>query len=345
MNKKNDLIHKPNQTIMISNGEITPTQRKAYNIILQQAWHDLRLNNNQTLFIFNIHELKEKAGIDSKNDNRLKDDIIKLRHIDIEIVKENGDWAIFSLISQAEKKGNTLEVELPQKIRQALIENTYYTTLDLLIIKTLKGKYAIILYEIAIRYQKVQIPELTLEELRILTGTDGRKSYNNFNDFEKRVLKPAIEEINEKTDIEISYKTKKRGKKVISIKFELTNKKEPSALVMLKNKNTIQIFIQEIQLRIKNKLGIDISIKDLSILIENHGEDRVNYYTDNLYKVISLSAPKDQILNYFKSAVIKNWDLEKNTTSRLPQLNFEQRKYSDEDYDKCYSNLKQADSD
>lgn len=346
MNKKTDLMHKPNKTIMVSNGEITPTQRKAYNIILQKAWYELRLNNNQILFNIDITELKEKAGIESKDDNRLKNDIKKLRHIDIETVKENGDWSIFSLISQAERKGNVLEVELPQKIRQALIENDYYTTLDLLILKTLKGKYAIILYEIAIRYKKTQIPEMTVDELRELTGTETKKSYGDFGVLKQKILSPAIDEINKKTDINLSYtETQKKGKKVLAIKFNIKfkNKDNNPSLQILNQHNQINIFIHELALKFKNNFGFDISLNELNNLVENHGEERVECVIRNLHNSLPFQPTKEVIYNYFRKAVAtKSWDLEIKAP-KIPQHNFEQRTYTESEYEKFYSNNKNAD--
>ena len=80
-------------------------------------------------------DLKEKAGIKATDNWHLKKDIEKLREISVETIHNNGDWTIFSLIAQAKKKKDFLEIQLPEEIRQALILNDYYTTLDLMIIK------------------------------------------------------------------------------------------------------------------------------------------------------------------------------------------------------------------
>jgi hypothetical protein len=97
--KKKELVYKPNQTIMITNREITATQRKAYNIILFEAQNELKNNPNQVLFNFEISKLKQRAGIKASDNWHLKKDIKKLRNIEVEVVKDNGDWSIFGLIS------------------------------------------------------------------------------------------------------------------------------------------------------------------------------------------------------------------------------------------------------
>ena len=109
---KKELVHKPNETIMITNKEITIVQRKAYNVILYQAQQMVKQNPNQILFKFSIADLKEKAGINATNNVELKKSIERLKDIKIETVYENEDWSIFSLIAQAEKKDNFLQIQL-----------------------------------------------------------------------------------------------------------------------------------------------------------------------------------------------------------------------------------------
>ncbi len=230
LNDKKELVHKPNQTIMITNGEISVVQRKAYNVILHQAQKQVKANPNQILFNFVIADLKEKAGIKATDNWHLKKDIEKLREISVETIHNNGDWTIFSLIAQAKKKKDFLEFQLPEEIKQALILNDYYTTLDLMIIKNLDGKYAVILYELAMRYHKKQIPELAVKEFRELTGTTNTSSYADFNNIRKKIIEPAINEINEKTDIKMSYETIKTGRKITAIKFLISAKKEIKAV-------------------------------------------------------------------------------------------------------------------
>ena len=215
------VLKKPNQTIMISNGNITATQRKAYNVLLYKASDELRTDASKSEFFIAIADIKRMAGIKATDNWHLKKDIKSLKNIDIEIIKDNGDWVMFNLLSQAEKEGDFLLYDLPKIIRDALIQNDYYTALDMMIIKTLTSKYSVIIYEIAMRYNKVEIPKFEIDEFKKLTGTE---KYKNFKDIRKRVIEPAIEEINEKSDMEISYKTFAAGRRVKEIKFKIERK-------------------------------------------------------------------------------------------------------------------------
>ena len=224
---KKELLHKPNQLIMMTNGDISVNQRKAYNVILFQAREELLKNNKQTEFIFSISDLKKSAGINATNNKELKEDLTKLKRVDVEVMKNGGeDWSIFNLLSEATKEGDQLLIELPRTIRKALIENSYYTTLDLLTLKNFTSKYAVIIYEMALRYKGKEIPFLTLEEFKQLTGTKEVKSYNNFGLLKNKVITPALTEINEKTEYKIDYDLKRSGRKVTGIKFKLEKLKK-----------------------------------------------------------------------------------------------------------------------
>jgi len=232
MSDEKEIVYKPNRTTMITSGEISVLQRKVYNVMLHQAQRELKKDNSQILFLMSLAKIKDQAGIHASNNVHVKKSIDKLRFTGVETVYENGDWLVFNLIAQARKQGDLLEIQFPEFIRQSLITNTYYTTLDLMIIKQLQGKYAVILYEMAMRYHKKEIPELTIEEFRKLTGTLSIKSYNNFGANREKVIVPAIKEINKKTDIELSYDPIQKigSRSVTAIKFFVKKKKQENQI-------------------------------------------------------------------------------------------------------------------
>ena len=220
---KKELLTKPNQLIEIS-GNISGVQTKMYNVILAKAHQELKKGDKEH-FTYDLKEIKKISGVSDKNETRLRKYLKELVTTAVEYQDQKGDWGGFGLLSSFKKHGDKIRIGLPQEIRQALINNSYYSTLDLLIMKTLEGKHSITLYEIALKYHKVQIPEYSILDFREFTNTSKNKSYDDFSLLRKKVLEPSILEINEKTDINISYEPKKTGRKVTSIKFEVKKKK------------------------------------------------------------------------------------------------------------------------
>lgn len=338
MKKIQELVRKPNQTIMITNRGISALQRKAYNVILYQAWHDLKANDKQTEFKFSISEIKSKTGLTATDNVKLKKSLQDLTTKGVEIVKDNGDWSVFSLLSSAQKEGDYLVIELPKPVREALIANDYYTALDLLEIKKLRGKYAIILYEMAIRYCKRQIPEFTIEELREFTGTTHINSYDNFNLFNKKVLIPATTEINQQTDITLRYETKTKGKKVIAVKFSVKLKED----VDIEEKEPIDIEYQKINILGKlfyQETGIEFPIDKLKDLVELKGYDVVKKYFSNAKKFNYTKTP----VGFFIKAIKEEWKIplqKRSSDKKAPQTsNYEQRNYSQEYLENLYENF------
>lgn len=340
MQESGDVLYKPNKTIMITNKDITVNQRKAYNVVLHKAWNDLKINKNQTIFKFNISELKRKAGIKANDNWHLKKDMEDISDIKVENVKENGDWCIFRLISSARKNGDFLEIELPAPIREELIINNYYTALDLLQIQRLEGKHAVPIYEMAIRFKKKQIPEMTIDELRLLTGTNEKPSYNNFNLFKNRVLTPALKEINDKTDILLDYTTTTQGKKTVTIKFTVTLKESAEPIELMPGQLTIEDALKDTVEKIVEPLGVDPKlIKNFDIDIE-----LLKQQVEAILKNKKYAKTIPGALKYSVQMKLKPEDIESmlRATSRRKPSNrdFDEREYSEDYYNNFFTNQK-----
>jgi plasmid replication initiation protein len=112
-----------------------------------------------------------------------------------------------------------------------------YTQLALSDMVSLNSKYSIILYKWFTMFinqyknytnsklrTKAQLDELlnptmSVEELRIITDTED--SYPRFSEIKRKVLTPALKDINTKTALKVSYDTVKRSRVVSEIHFHL----------------------------------------------------------------------------------------------------------------------------
>lgn len=122
------------------------------------------------------------------------------------------------------------------KYIQSVNKNCTYLRLESLY--SFKSFYSMRIYELIKQWcnSKMEIP-YDLESLKELLGLEVReevvkgvkkiinKSYDNFNNFDKYVLKKSIDEINEKSEITIKYKPyDRKGKKITSIIFTVEYK-------------------------------------------------------------------------------------------------------------------------
>ena len=87
--------------------------------------------------------------------------------------------------------------------------------------------YSVRLYELLVQWKAAkQTPMFELEKFRDQLGVEVNE-YKAMCDFKKRVLLVAIDEINEKSDIKISYEQVKKGRSIAGFKFKVLAKDKP----------------------------------------------------------------------------------------------------------------------
>ena len=110
----------------------------------------------------------------------------------------------------------------------------------------LNSVYSVRLYELLIQWKTaVKTPVFELSLFRGQMGlNDGE--YKAMNDFKKRVLDLAVNEINEKTDLTVSYTQEKKGRLIHGFKFTVKQKQaqKPSKTAQNDDKdpNTLDMF-------------------------------------------------------------------------------------------------------
>ena len=96
----------------------------------------------------------------------------------------------------------------------------------------LKGEYSIDLYHIAKKFEAMKRFSMSLDEIKQEFSLP--KSYDHISNLKARMIKPAIKEINEKTDVNITYENIKRGRQVVGLKFTVKGKPKPKEMLDIK---------------------------------------------------------------------------------------------------------------
>lgn len=222
---KNDkIIYKPNELIELIDRPISLFGAKTYNYILQK----LQENNTDKITLNGI-DIFENTGL-SVNYEELYQCLDELQKIQVKSIDKRGKhWGSFVLISEYKKVDDGVFIAIPPSIYNVLCGNNedkkrlYYTTIKLLEQNPFKCSYSIVFYEIFRKYEKVELPKYNIEELKLLTNTNTK--YKAYYEFKRRVLNPAIKEINSLDDNwEYSFEEIKTGRKISSIQF-IRNKK------------------------------------------------------------------------------------------------------------------------
>lgn len=121
------------------------------------------------------------------------------------------------------KDTGLIELEFSEKLIPYLLQlKEQFTRYELKNILYLKNKHSIRVYELLKQYQTIGYRAFTIEELKKILMLEDK--YEQFRDFNKSVLKPSMEEINEFTDLNIDIELIKQGRKVVSIKYIIQTK-------------------------------------------------------------------------------------------------------------------------
>ena len=84
--------------------------------------------------------------------------------------------------------------------------------------------HSIRIYELITQYRSLGSREITIDKLKEWLQVEDK--YSAFFDFKKRVLIPAIAEINEKSDLVIEIEQIKRGRTIYALNFMIRYKKQ-----------------------------------------------------------------------------------------------------------------------
>ncbi|MFV9867374.1 MAG: replication initiation protein RepM [Coxiella endosymbiont of Dermacentor nuttalli] len=100
----------------------------------------------------------------------------------------------------------------------------HFTSYQLKQVSQLTSKYAIRLYEVLIAWREIgKVPYIELFDFRDRLGV-APDEYKAMNHFKSRVLEPSIKQINEHTDITVSYEQHKTGRTITGFSFRFKQK-------------------------------------------------------------------------------------------------------------------------
>lgn len=227
LQQEHQKLNKPNVLIKVAHSrELNTRDKKLYNILIRE----LLLLNLQEFkkneITFSLSELSNKLDTSAKN--TIYENLENLMNTIITFEDTKSITRAVCISSYTKPKENAdnaikpLTIRFDTRLTTKIIENAeQYAKLDLLDLNSLKITHSITLYEIFIRslgtyhFQRVNYTE---QELRRYLNLQDK--YKDIRQFNQQVIKKSIEEINSKTQLDITYKRVKINKKNV-YKFEL----------------------------------------------------------------------------------------------------------------------------
>ena len=221
--KSNDLIQK-------SRFRLSLQQQK---IILYVVSQISPSDHEMQTYTFNIVDFCRICGLDNaggQNYQSLKDSLQELKNKSLWISPDPDTEVLVSWLAYAKihKNSGTVELRLDSDLKPYLLElKKNFTQYELVYTLRMKRKVSPRLYELLKSYHYDKTTpyqkDFEFEELRKLLDCE-TSTYSRYKDLNKFVLKPCIKEINEQTDISISYNPITSGRHTTGVSFTISRR-------------------------------------------------------------------------------------------------------------------------
>lgn len=227
-NKKD--VYKPPAVIHHDNTNVSLIQKQAWSWLIANAYDDLEAEDTYSV---RVRDLMHVMGYNSKNTEHLKDSLRNLMTTlvewDIPGYDKKNDWQAATMLSGVRISDGVCYYGLDGMFRRALSHPEIYARLSLAIISQFSKKYALNLWEMCMHAMnpRTGVGETQwweLDEFRTMVGVR-EGLYKQFKDLKRRVIAPAIKEIELLARCKVMPEYKTAGKKYTHIKFKVARLK------------------------------------------------------------------------------------------------------------------------
>lgn len=364
------------------------------NNILVKARYNLSLVENR-IFLFMLYKLQResKGVLKCEISHKEFKDIVKFKEKNtvkgiLEVLEELRKKPIFFKEEKKNKKGSlwgaygfingyyyddelgSFNIEASEKIHEILKEylKMGYTPINVQIWLSLNNSYAQRFYDLLRLWSNTKtVITYKIDEIKELLMLEDK--YDRYNDFKRRVITPAIKELNNTGYFKIDIKENKVGRKVDSIDFivkdldkrKYFNNEKESRVIEVKNEDIVQEnLITNNQSKKEESKDFYIPNKKLftAKTLENFKKDFSNYnfkditYKKLLQEAILVTLEKDdeekikvKSYNYFKKTLENKMnDIKDNkykfkpTKTRFHNINQSFNKYKSDELEEILLN-------
>jgi hypothetical protein len=228
--ERKEIIKKHSAAIHIQNN-ISLLQRRAWNVLLYHAYDELPRHERHHV---PVKVLIAQLEFDSKNEDYLREALEALVGCKVKwnVLDKDGEWewGVTTLLAEAKIKGGVCTYAYGPTLRERLYSPTMYAKIDLSIQNQFDSKHAQALWEICVDYLHEargagETPFIQLATYRELMGIH-EMQYPRFKEFNRRVIKDPVAEINRITDFHVEVEYKRESRKVVAIKFKMQRELE-----------------------------------------------------------------------------------------------------------------------
>lgn len=261
-----------------------------------------------------------------------------------EIEQKGGDWLAYTIFSKMhyKHKEQKIAIAFNDEFRPFLLKLKQFTKIQQIkYIKNFESKYAIRFYAFLKDYRKMNQRDFNIEVLSKILELP-KSITSSYTRLYEKVLKPAIKEINEKSDLWVSEPEiiEKKGKKITDFRLYFKNKSEQMAddfteylmerykkfKVLSDFKNPFEVFLNCPYSLVDNPQTQNDLAKIKNISLEN---ERYNLYIER-FNILTLFFSDHDKNNFLKTLINNiykavNFLYENEKRSQLPTLQWQDK--------------------
>lgn len=212
---------KKNVAAIHVSGKLTLLQRKLSNVLLLNAYDHLISRPKHRI---DARTLCLMIGYNSNDMETLKASLRSLAETVAEwdMLDEKGrqEWGVSSLLSYAKLSGGVCEYAYSPALAEKLHDPKVFALINLNIQRRFTSGHALALYENCFRFVRTgSTGWWPIELFRRLMGVDGSAYYESFKQLNAKIIKPAVTEVNQTSNILLTPEFRKQGRAVTDLRF------------------------------------------------------------------------------------------------------------------------------
>jgi plasmid replication initiation protein len=179
--------------------------------------------------VFEIADFCKVCGVGEDNGANykyIKQTLKELRDKSVWVEVEDGIEMTLAWIERVAitRRSGSVKIKIDDMMKPYLIQlKEKFTQYELLYTLAMKSQYSIRLYELLKSYEYRHSYTFEIEDLKRKVSAE---NYNRFPDFKRYVLDIALREVNELSDINVSFTIEKEGKRYAKINFFIKLKRD-----------------------------------------------------------------------------------------------------------------------
>jgi hypothetical protein len=284
---------------------MTLVQRKIANAWMRHAIENPR--DKDGWWKMSLGQLRQQTGFASTNTVHLKDAARALMRIIFEYdvfapAEKRGDgWKAQVLFPGVAISGGFIHWQITENIYRELLRPEVYAIINMAVMRKFSSNAALQLWEFCVRFENIGITRrITWEEFRdVVIGGAEKSSLSEYKVLKKRILTPAIAEINTCSDHEVELLEFRSGRRIAEIQFRVQSKQQAAEIPLEAQKLLERMIRLGVPAAEAKRLAIKYPVARLHTAVR---------YTE-LRQTDTELAPLEAPAAYFRRALEQGWGI------------------------------------